>query len=61
MFTDRAKEAARKSSFDDPAEAWKCLWAIATVLHDLHFGDTNKSGKTISMTTSKLNPALILL
>src|SRR5262249_4096773 len=34
VFTDRAKESARKSSFDDAAKTWKCLWAMATVLHD---------------------------
>lgn len=37
-FTDRAKESARESNLNDIHKAWRCLWAMATTLYDLHFG-----------------------
>ena len=37
VFTDRAKKSTETADFDDINEAWRCLWAVATILHDLQF------------------------
>ncbi len=37
VFTARAKKAAGDASITDMWVAWRCLWSIATVLHDFHF------------------------
>jgi hypothetical protein len=36
-FADDAKRSASVSRYEDIPEAWRCLWAVATVLHDLYF------------------------
>lgn len=37
VFTEKARESAAKSTYRNVAEAWRCLRAIATTLHALHF------------------------
>lgn len=36
-FTPKAKESALMATFNDITTAWRCLWSIATTLHDLYF------------------------
>jgi archaellum component FlaC len=43
-FTDRAKKSAETADFNDINEAWRCLWAVATLLHDLHFPESGAVG-----------------
>ena len=38
LFTNRAKTDAAKCKLRDPNAAWRCLRAMATHLHSLHFG-----------------------
>lgn len=42
-FTDRAKDSAKRSSFDDQYEAWKCLWCICTHFYDMYFDESRRS------------------
>ncbi|HEY0548882.1 MAG TPA: hypothetical protein VGF13_04715 [Verrucomicrobiae bacterium] len=44
VFTDRAKKSAETADFDDINEAWRCLWVMATVLHELHFPENGTVG-----------------
>jgi hypothetical protein len=37
IFTDRAKADASRCKLRDPSSAWRCLRAMATHLHSLHF------------------------
>ncbi len=64
-FTDQGLKSASESDFDDVHDAWKCLWAMATTLHDLFFSgvrETNNietaflgtSGFRLAMTEGEL-------
>ncbi len=44
VFTDRAKKSAETADFDDINEAWRCLWAVATILHELQFPESGSAG-----------------
>ncbi|OFV95854.1 MAG: hypothetical protein A3H28_08960 [Acidobacteria bacterium RIFCSPLOWO2_02_FULL_61_28] len=63
VFTDSARESAAASTLDDPAIAWECLHAAATVLPHLAFqidgADLsqefqNQTGFELSLTEGKL-------
>ena len=43
VFTEQAKKSAKSASWVSPDVAWSCLWSTATVLHELYFGDFEKS------------------
>ena len=45
IFTERAKKSAREYDGVEIDVAWNCLWAMATVLHDLYFGNEKKDIK----------------
>lgn len=68
VFTDRARKSAEDSSFKDIAKAWKCLWAMATTLHGIYFGEERpttridaefkaRSGFALALTEKKLTKA----
>ncbi len=44
VFTDKARRSAKRARINDvPGElpnAWRCLWAMATILYDLLFGES---------------------
>ena len=44
VFTDRAKKSAEAADFNDINEAWRCLWAVATILHELQFPQNGTVG-----------------
>ena len=48
VFTDRAKASAKRAGVNkarsDLDEAWRCLWAMATDLHEILFSDTGAKG-----------------
>lgn len=56
-FTERAKKSAEDARINEERgemfEAWRCLWAVATDLHDLCFGDDGKPGRLIDTFRSR--------
>jgi hypothetical protein len=64
VFTERSKRSARESSLNDMSVAWSCLWSMATILYELHFGESSdittieqefrsRSGFDLSITEGK--------
>lgn len=64
VFTQSAFDSAGESDFADLDIAWRCLWFMATVLHELYFGEQrggdigqsfrDQTGFELTLTESKL-------
>lgn len=44
IFTKQAIKSAKETVFPDNTACWSCLWAMATVLYDLHFSEELAAG-----------------
>lgn len=64
LFTQEATRSAEDARLEDLAEAWRCLWSVATLLHDLYLRDglppsrvveefRSRTGFDIALTESK--------